>query len=488
MYGMLPDYLSELRPHTTEDGLRVLSARISPDRLSTGAAALIGLIADRVADNSLSLIGDHPVFANTPYEAEVVLAEFAADGGYLHRMRPLPPRPVVLDIGAHIGLFSLDVLRRRPDARVIAVEPFGSSHAALLRNLALHRGRTEPVAVRAVAAQQLGRAEIVGCRGGSMLAATTAGEDARTLAETAAVLARSLPRMLRHGPWGPQLAEAVATDLIDQLFAPVRSVVPQVTVSTLIEEHAIRRLSLLKVDVEGDEVRVLAGVDPAHWPLVDAVVVEADATTVPAVCAMLDRHGLTPVVSGSPQAPGAFARQSRIVRAERGGPPGDDRADPPAAGAAAPESRHAGAVAEIAAIFARLHQLSRGYWPTGHVLVDAYATPYAGPLSEPWRERDFRLGLSYGRAWARHLLSAYPPPGPADDGLPAALTRLVGGDWGSVAPLLARHPVADVVAARMAALQLVHRAVRLPLDPGAGSDVRIRTEADRPGGSGEERT
>ncbi|WP_460916806.1 FkbM family methyltransferase [Plantactinospora veratri] len=452
--------------------------------MSAGAATLIGLIADRVAGNSLSLIGDHPVFASTPYEAEVVLAEFAADGGYLHRMNPLPTRPVVLDVGAHIGLFSLDVLRRRPEARVVAVEPFGSSHAALLRNLVLHRGRTEPVAVRAVLAQQPGRAEIVGCRGGSMLAATTAGEDARTLAETGAVLSRSLPRMLRHGPWGRQVAEAVATDLVDQLFAPARSVVPQTTVSTLIEEYGIRRLSLLKVDVEGDEVRVLAGVDPAHWPLIDAVVVEADVTTMPAVCAMLDRHGLTPVVAGAPQAPGAFARRSRIVRAERGGPPGDGRADPSPAGAGAPGSRHGGAVAEIAAIFAQLHRLSREYWPTGHVLVDAYAAPYAGPLTEPWRERDFRLGLSHGRAWARHLLSAYPPPAPAESDLPAALTRLVGGDWSSVASLLARHPVADVLAARMAALQLIHRAVRLPLGPGAGSDVRIRTEADRPGGPG----
>lgn len=59
------------------------------------------------------------------------------------------PRPgdVVVDAGAHVGLFSLMVARETPDCRVVALEPFAENHACLeanvralgARNIAVHR-------------------------------------------------------------------------------------------------------------------------------------------------------------------------------------------------------------------------------------------------------------------------------------------------------------------------------------------------------------
>ncbi|MGW4209304.1 FkbM family methyltransferase [Lentzea sp. NPDC004789] len=412
------------------------------------------------------------MFATTPYEAEIVLAELASGSGYLHGMGRLPERPVVIDVGAHIGLFSLDVLRRHPDAKVIAVEPFAPSYAALARNLALYQNRAEPLAVHAAVGDRPGRTEILGCRGGSMLASTRDGDDLRTLEQTRATLARSVPRVLGRGPWGREVADGAARDALDGLFAPARASVPQVTVSELVEAHALRRVSLLKVDVEGDEARVLAGVDSAHWPLIDAVVVETDRSALAQVCAILSRHGLVPTVSEPAFTSTAFARDCRIVRARRGAVPAATPRPEPVPAAA----RYGPAVAEIAALLDQLHQLGRRIWPEGHLLVDARADPHAAPLSEPWLERGFRLGLSHGRAWARHLFAEYPLPVGSDTDLPSALTRVVGGDWRSAAGLLGRYPVADVVAARMAALHLIHRAVRLTFDPGGGVDVRTRAD------------
>ena len=62
--------------------------------------------------------------------------------------------PVVLDLGANIGLFSLWVARRWPGARVIAVEPLERNVAALRRNLALALApdRVEIVAAAATTA------------------------------------------------------------------------------------------------------------------------------------------------------------------------------------------------------------------------------------------------------------------------------------------------------------------------------------------------
>lgn len=48
----------------------------------------------------------------------------------------------------------------------------------------------------------------------------------------------------------------------------------ELTVSDLIDEHKLAYVDLLKVDVEGDELQVLLGVEKEHWPLIQQVVVE----------------------------------------------------------------------------------------------------------------------------------------------------------------------------------------------------------------------
>ena len=42
----------------------------------------------------------------------------------------------------------------------------------------------------------------------------------------------------------------------------------------MIDEFAIDRIDLLKIDCEGAEFDVLQGIDPHHWPRVRAVVAE----------------------------------------------------------------------------------------------------------------------------------------------------------------------------------------------------------------------
>ena len=48
------------------------------------------------------------------------------------------------------------------------------------------------------------------------------------------------------------------------------------TLSQVIDEERIGRIDLLKVDVEGGEMDVLAGLSAAHWPLIQQAVVEVE--------------------------------------------------------------------------------------------------------------------------------------------------------------------------------------------------------------------
>ena len=65
---------------------------------------------------------------------------------------PLGPAPVVIDIGANAGFFSLQVFARHPDARVIAFEPLPAHVALLRRQLERNPGLDLTIDPRAVCA------------------------------------------------------------------------------------------------------------------------------------------------------------------------------------------------------------------------------------------------------------------------------------------------------------------------------------------------
>ena len=65
------------------------------------------------------------------------------------------------------------------------------------------------------------------------------------------------------------------TELVRQYYhKTVQVTIPLRTISDIIDEYDVPQIDLLKVDVEGAEEHVLAGVRAEHWPRVRQVVVE----------------------------------------------------------------------------------------------------------------------------------------------------------------------------------------------------------------------
>jgi hypothetical protein len=52
-----------------------------------------------------------------------------------------------------------------------------------------------------------------------------------------------------------------------------------------------RRIALLKIDVEGDELEVLRGILPEHWQLVESVVAEVAVSLLAPVTQLLHGQG-----------------------------------------------------------------------------------------------------------------------------------------------------------------------------------------------------
>ena len=153
------------------------------------------------------------------------------------------PGDNVVDLGAHLGTFSLAA--SAAGCQVLAVEA-APTNAALLRTSALRNGFAGLRVVQAAVADVPGEVQFAA-----------------------------------HGPWG-QVATGTATATATTVT------VPAVTVDALVAECGFAPVRFVKIDVEGSEVRTLRGM-PGLLASIDApaVLYESNAHTLAA-------HGTTP--------------------------------------------------------------------------------------------------------------------------------------------------------------------------------------------------
>jgi FkbM family methyltransferase len=144
------------------------------------------------------------------------------------------PPATIVDAGANIGLASLYFSNRFPASRIIAIEPERSNFALLRKNVA-------------------GYANITPVQG--------------------ALWHENKPINLVDpdlGEWGfmTQSVDDVDTHLGESMYE-----VPGMTVDTIMKEHGLERIDILKIDIEGAEREVFS--DPSVWlGEVDALIVE----------------------------------------------------------------------------------------------------------------------------------------------------------------------------------------------------------------------
>lgn len=186
----------------------------------------------------------------------------------------LPPGGTYLDVGANIGLFSLYLRDRCPAGRIVAYEPIAEVFAALERNLAglMPPGEAVPlglgaapgrvdfdyfpgVAALSTAKHEVGERMAEGLR--RLLGGAADGEVRRLIAQS-----------------GTRAGELDAA-LLDELLRVERVEAELDTLSNQLAVRGIGRVDLLKIDTEGAEEDVLAGIAEADWPKIGQLLVEA---------------------------------------------------------------------------------------------------------------------------------------------------------------------------------------------------------------------
>ncbi|WP_316976532.1 FkbM family methyltransferase [Shumkonia mesophila] len=257
---------------------------------------------------SATLPDGRTVFCVNAYEVDFSVHEIFSEDLGAHGLA-LPAAGTFLDVGANIGLFSLYLRDRCPQARIVAFEPMPAVFAALERNLAAMTppGLAVPVGLGAEA----GWAEFDYFPGVAALS-TQNREVGRTLS---AGLRRLLGGQQAGGGIKDILdktgATRVAADeaFLDDLFRPetVRARID--TLSAQMAALGVETVDLLKIDTEGAEREVLAGLDESDWPKIRQLLVEVhlgyEATE--AMAADLRGRGFRTAIGAHPLSQGGAA-------------------------------------------------------------------------------------------------------------------------------------------------------------------------------------
>lgn len=186
-------------------------------------------------------------------ETTLIYNEIIAKQEYFRYGLSVAGARCIFDVGANIGLFTLAVKMKAPEASVYAFEPIQDTYRVLQDNVRLQ-----------------------GCTNVHLFNVAVGSQDHTEKAFT------FFPHMPGNSTSVPDLKRAQKA-VMDQLFGKEmsdfynisESRVAQVrTLSSIMKEWDITSIDYLKIDVEGDELLVLEGIEERYWPFIKQVAIE----------------------------------------------------------------------------------------------------------------------------------------------------------------------------------------------------------------------
>jgi amino acid adenylation domain-containing protein/FkbM family methyltransferase len=271
--------VSAVVPVTATDGLTELHAYVVPDP----GASLLGRLARLHLEphrgrEVIDLPNGMTVFHLNRGETQFLYEEIFERRGYVQHGIVVPQGAVVFDVGANIGLFSLFVGEIARDATIYAFEPIPEAAAILRLNAELH-GLDCTVLEHALGA--------------------TDGTETFTFFPRNSILSGRKPDLALERSYAEHfLPRGTGTTqdraaLLDEVMRGAEIVRPVRCFSSVIAEHGIDRIDLLKIDVEGDELDVIRGLSAENWRIIEQIVLESHREDhLEEIVHLLQRQGL----------------------------------------------------------------------------------------------------------------------------------------------------------------------------------------------------
>lgn len=235
----------------------------------------------------VALRQDLAVATPSPDETRFLHQQVFEENEYGRHGVTVPDGGIVLDVGANIGLFSLWARRQARDVRVVAVEPNPDVLPYLRLNLDLEGSRADVVA--AAIADRRAETEFTSFPALTYLSGLGAQRDREAAALLDSYYGHS-------GPGADGVTESERTQLRraagDRLAARSHTV-RTLGISDVIDDMALPRVDVLKINIEGAELTAVRSIRPEHWPLIGQVAMEVErwASTGEPIVAILRQAG-----------------------------------------------------------------------------------------------------------------------------------------------------------------------------------------------------
>jgi FkbM family methyltransferase len=231
-------------------------------------------------------------------DVDLLIQEMADDSNiYVKHGVTVGEGDIIVDVGANLGFFLLYLARTLRSATVISIEPVPEIFAMLARN-AESAGRLNVRLVQCAVGISTETREFTYFPRMSLASTMYPQTSAAFRASSRNFVRGELARRSRlfEMLWKitPDWVVFPLTESIRRHFHKSKKFLCDVRpLSEILEEHGLARIDLLKIDVEGAEDDVLAGIRGEHWPRIKQIVVEVHGGPAHAeqTCRFLENRG-----------------------------------------------------------------------------------------------------------------------------------------------------------------------------------------------------
>lgn len=200
------------------------------------------------------------------HETDFLYNEIFVENTYHKPEFKINPNGIVLDVGANIGLFALYITDLIKGINVKCFEPSPVCADVLRQNTEQFRSQIEVLEV--AAGDQNTTCEFFHYPGYTIMSSLMADEQEDRATLIAGTKAQAIKR-------GIDMSERELELLTDTILGKREIYTCSMrTISSIIKEQDIARISLLKIDVEKAEHKVLSGIDEEDLKRVDNVIIE----------------------------------------------------------------------------------------------------------------------------------------------------------------------------------------------------------------------